>query len=78
MVGQERTVGTFARGARAEEPGRPRAGFAVPAMAVGRIALLVEDGWADDLASVTLSGSEGSVTLDETADSPAWRQLASW
>ena len=33
-------------------------------------ALPVRPGWADSLASITLSGPEGSVTLDESADDP--------
>ncbi len=33
-------------------------------------ALPVEPGWADELASITLSGPDGSDTLDETTDRP--------
>ena len=33
-------------------------------------ALPVQAGWADDLASITLSGPGGSATLDETTDQP--------
>ncbi len=33
-------------------------------------ALPVQPGWEDELASITLSGPEGSVTLDDTTDRP--------
>ena len=50
--------------------------FDVPEMADGDgrssfvFALPVEAGWADGLASITLSGPDGSATLDEATDRP--------
>ena len=51
-------------------------GFTMPNVADGdgsssfAFVLPVESGWADDLASVTLSGPDGSVTLDSDTDIP--------
>ncbi len=44
----------------ADRDGRPSFAFALP----------VQPGWSDELASITLSGPGGAVTLDEETDRP--------